>query len=144
VGDADFGAGWPDSARAFCPGEVDQGDRAGVEYLAEHDALERALGALWNDLPLQRCTVHKHRTLLAHAPKRLHEEVSADYTDMIYAGTAREVEAKRVAFLRKWRLRCKDVADSLREAGDKLFTFQRFPTEQWKSIRTTNAIERLH
>jgi transposase-like protein len=63
---------------------------------------------------------------------------------MIYAGTAREVEAKRVAFLRKWRLRCQEVADSLWEAGDKLFTFLRFPTEQGKSIRTTNAIERLH
>jgi transposase-like protein len=25
-----------------------------------------------------------------------------------------------------------------------LFTFARFPESQWKSIRTTNAIERLH
>src|SRR2546421_4554051 len=36
------------------------------------------------------------------------------------------------------------VADSLEEAGDKLFTFTRFPESQWKSIRTSNAIERLH
>jgi putative transposase len=36
------------------------------------------------------------------------------------------------------------VADSLEEAGDRLFTFARFPESQWKSIRTTNAIERLH
>jgi putative transposase len=35
-------------------------------------------------------------------------------------------------------------ADSLEEAGDKLFTFTRFPKSQWKSIRTSNAIERLH
>ncbi len=35
--------------------------------------------------------VHKHRNLLAHAPERLHEEVSADYTDMIYAASATEV-----------------------------------------------------
>lgn len=34
--------------------------------------------------------------------------------------------------------------DSLEEAGDKLFTFTRFPPDPWKSIRTTNAIERLH
>jgi putative transposase len=32
--------------------------------------LEAALVALWgDDLPIQRCTVHKHRNLLAHAPK---------------------------------------------------------------------------
>src|SRR5947199_10463443 len=79
--------------------------------------LERALAALWPDVPTQRCTVHKHRNLLAHAPDALHDEVSADYTDMIYAETAKEVPARRRAFLRKWRLRCPAVATSLEEAG---------------------------
>ena len=41
-------------------------------------------------------------------------------------------------------LKCRAVAESLEEAGDKLFTFTRFPKSQWKSIRTSNAIERLH
>jgi putative transposase len=106
--------------------------------------LEKALAALWSDMPVQRCTVHKHRNLLAHAPDRLHDEISADYNDMIYADTKQEIEAKRKAFLRKWQLKCRAVADSLEEAGDKLFTFTRFPKSQWKSIRTSNAIERLH
>ena len=51
---------------------------------------------------------------------------------------------RRRAFIRKWRLKCKAVADSLEEAGDRLFTFTRLPISQWKSARTTNAIERLH
>jgi putative transposase len=106
--------------------------------------LDRALAALWPEAPVQRCTVHKHRNLLAHAPERLHEEISADYNDMIYAKTKQEIEARRKAFVRKWRLKCRAVADSLEEAGDRLFTFARFPESQWKSIRTTNAIERLH
>ena len=106
--------------------------------------LEKALAALWSDVLVQRCSVHKHRNLLAHAPERLHEEISNDYKDMIYAATKQEVEAKRKAFVRKWRLKCSAVADSLEEAGDKLFTFTRFPPSQWKSIRTSNAIERLH
>jgi putative transposase len=106
--------------------------------------LEKAAAELWPEVPVQRCTVHKHRNLLAHAPKKLYEQISADYTDMIYAKTAKEVEQKRKAFLRKWRLKCRAVADSLEEAGDRLFTFLRFPQNQWRSIRTTNAIERLH
>jgi putative transposase len=106
--------------------------------------LEKALAALWSDVAVQRCTVHKHRNLLAHAPDRLHEEISNDYRDMIYAETKQEVEAKRKAFIRKWRVKCLAVALSLGEAGDKLFTFTRFPPSQWKSIRTSNAIERLH
>jgi transposase-like protein len=106
--------------------------------------LENALAALWPDAPVQRCTVHKHRNLLAHAPERVHEEISNDYRDMIYAATRQEIEGRRKAFIRKWRLKCRAVADSLEEAGDKLFTFTRFPPSQWKSIRTSNAIERLH
>ena len=31
--------------------------------------LEAALASLWDDVPVQRCTVHKGRNLLAHAPK---------------------------------------------------------------------------
>ena len=53
--------------------------------------LDAALTALWGDVPTQRCTVHKHRNLLAHAPERLHDEITADYTDMIYAETPEEV-----------------------------------------------------
>jgi transposase-like protein len=107
--------------------------------------LEAALVALWgDDLPIQRCTVHKHRNLLAHAPKHMHEELSNDYRDMIYADTAAEVKTRRKAFLRKWCLKCRAVADSLEEAGDRLFTFTRLDPSQWKAARTTNAIERLN
>jgi len=42
---------------------------------------------------------------------------------MVYAKTAAEVEMKRKAFLRKWQLKCRAVADSLEEAGDRLFAF---------------------
>ena len=106
--------------------------------------LEAALASLWDDMPVQRCTVHKERNLLAHAPKHLQEEIKADFHDMMHAKTAAEVRAKRKAFLVTWKLRCRAVADSLEEAGERLFTFLRYPPEQWRSLRTTNAIERLH
>jgi transposase-like protein len=106
--------------------------------------LEKALAALWPTVPTQHRTVHKHRNLLAHAPKRLQEELSANDADMICADTAAEVAKRRKAFLVKWRLKCRGVADSLEEAGDQLFAFARLPPSQWKSARTTNAIERLH
>jgi putative transposase len=54
--------------------------------------LDKAIATVWDGVPVQRCTVHKHRNLLAHAPECLHEE----------------------------------------------------PPSQWRSVRTTNAIERLH
>ncbi|MBI2715466.1 MAG: IS256 family transposase [Rhizobiales bacterium] len=106
--------------------------------------LDKAIAAVWDNVPVQRCTVHKHRNLLAHAPERLHDEITSDYNDMIYATTREEIEARRKAFIRKWRLKHRAVADSLEEAGDRLFTFTRLPPSQWRSARTTNAIERLH
>ena len=67
--------------RAVLDDLIARGLRA-PEFLVTDGAagLERALAALWPDVPAQRCTVHKHRNLLAHAPDALHEEVTADYT----------------------------------------------------------------
>src|SRR3979411_1897197 len=106
--------------------------------------LDNAIAAVWDGVPVQRCTVHKHRNLLAHAPERLHEGVGADSTGLIYAAPSEAVEARRKAFIRKWRLKHRAVPDSLEEAGERLFTFTRLPPSQWRSARTTNAIERLH
>jgi putative transposase len=106
--------------------------------------LESAIAAVWDSVAVQRCTVHKHRNLLAHAPERLHEEITEDYNEMIYAETPEAIEKHRKAFIRKWRLKHEAVANSLEEAGDRLFTFTRLPPSQWRSARTTNAIERLH
>ena len=97
-----------------------------------------------------------NRNLLAHAPKHLHDEISADYRAMIYASPmslgplalhwrpAQQVARRRKAFLRKWRLKCRAVASSPDEAGDRPFTFTRLDPSQWKAARTTNAIERLN
>ena len=50
--------------------------------------LDKAIAALWDGVPVQRCTVHMHRNLLAHAPERLHEEIAADYSRHDLCGEA--------------------------------------------------------
>jgi putative transposase len=103
--------------------------------------LEAALASLWDDVPVQRCTVHKERNLLAHAPKHLHDEIKADFNDMVHAGTAAAVLGKRKVFLAKWKLRCRAVADSLDEAGEGLWSIlgdevrQRPGPRQWSRAR---------
>ena len=34
--------------------------------------LDKAIAVVWDGVPVQRCTVHKHRNLLAYAPERRH------------------------------------------------------------------------
>lgn len=119
----------------------------GLPVLAVIDGnpgLASALRAAWPKLDVQRCTNHKLWNLLAKAPAHLREELAEDYRRMIYAADAEAVEKARVAFIRKWKLRSKAVLASFEEAGDELFTFLRYPTAQWKALRTTNALERIN
>ena len=41
-----------------------------------------------------------------HAPKAVQDELSEGCRDMICAETAADVQTRRKAFLRKWRLKC--------------------------------------
>jgi len=106
--------------------------------------LTRSLLELWPNLPIQRCTVHKLWNLLGHAPKSLQAEVKADYDAIINADDIEKAKTAYAAFLRKWSKKAESVARSLEEAGMDLLTFMRFPKEQWKSLKTTNVIERLN
>ena len=106
--------------------------------------LTHALRSHWPGMAIQRCTAHKLRNLQAKAPARLREELTEDYRRMIYGETVTAVEQARIRFTKKWRLRCSAVTESLEEAGDELFTFLRFPSSQWKALRTTNALERIN
>jgi transposase-like protein len=106
--------------------------------------LTGALRSHWPGIEIQRCTAHKLRNLQAKTPARLREELTEDYRRMIYGETAAAVEQARGRFIKKWRLRCPAVVESLNEAGEELFTFLRFPSSQWKALRTTNALERIN
>jgi len=75
----------------------------------------------------------------AHTPKHMQDELTENYRDTIYADPAAEIGTCRMIFLRKWRLKCRAVADSLEEAGDRLFVFTWLERSQWKSVRIINA-----
>jgi transposase-like protein len=106
--------------------------------------LTRALLELWPNLPIQRCTVHKLWNLLGHAPKSLQGEVKADYDRIINADDIEMAKAAYAAFMRKWSRKAESVARSLEDAGMDLLSFMSFPKEQWRSLKTTNIVERLN
>jgi len=105
--------------------------------------LRSALERTWPGVAHQRCTVHKLRNLLAKAPEHAQEAVHEDYNRIVYATNRAAAERARDSFLTKWRKPCPSVTASLEEAGDELLSFYGFPASQHKSLRTTNAIERL-
>lgn len=106
--------------------------------------LRAAVKATWPGVAVQRCTVHKLRNLERHAPKHAIEELRTDYHEIVYAATLSAAQQAYRAFVRQWRARAPKVVESVEEAGEELLTFYRFLASQWKCLRTTNAIERVH
>jgi putative transposase len=77
---------------------------------------------------VQRCCVHKLRNLERKAPKHVLAEIRDDFHRIVYAANPDSARAAHAAFERAWARRCPGVVASL----------------QWKTLRTTNTIERLH
>ena len=93
---------------------------------------------------MQRCCVHKLRNLERKAPKHVLADIRDDFHRIVYAANGDAARSAYAAFERTWSKRCPGVVTSLREGGEELLTFFRFPKAQWKTLRTTNVIERLH
>lgn len=106
--------------------------------------LLRAIRDTWSSADIQRCTKHKLENLLAAAPKHCHEEIKREYRDIVYAEDLEAAQKAYDSFCAKWSKLCAAVVTSLQEAGHDLLTFYRYPKSQWKSLRTTNQIERLN
>jgi transposase-like protein len=106
--------------------------------------LMRAVREAWPQAQIQRCTKHKLENLLAKAPKHCHEELKRDYAAITHAEDGEAAKKAYEAFLRKWAQLVPEVAASLEEAGLELLTFYDFPSEMWRSLRTTNVIERVN
>ena len=124
---------------------VARGLRAPVLCIIDGNAgLRRAVGEIWPRAAVQRCCVHKLRNLERKAPKHALAEIRDDFHRIVYAASAEAARAAYAAFERAWGKRCPGVVASLREGGDELLTFFTFPKTQWKTVRTTNTIERLY
>jgi transposase-like protein len=124
---------------------VARGLRAPMLAIIDGNAgLRRAVGLVWPRAAVQRCCVHTLRNLERKAPKHALAAIRDDFHRIVYAANTDTARIAYTAFERTWANRCPGVVTSLREGADELLTFFRFPKAQWKTLRTTNTIERLH
>jgi putative transposase len=124
---------------------VARGLRAPVLTIIDGNAwLRRAVELVWPRAAVQRCCVHKLRNLERKAPKHALAAMRDDFHRIVYSASVETARSAYAAFERTWGKRCPGAVTSLREGGDELLTFFRFPKAQWKTLRTTNTIERLH
>ena len=129
----------------FVEGLINRGLRQPCLVIIDgNKGLRAAVDQNWPGTQVQRCTVHKLRNLERHVPRHALEEVKSDYHRIIYAESLEQARKTYREFVLKWKKLAPKVVVSLEEAGEELLTFYSFPNSQWKSLRTTNAIERLN
>ena len=103
-----------------------------------------AVRRVWPEAMIQRCTKHKLENLKSAAPVHAHDEINRDYHAIVDATDLDGARQAYRSFVRKWEKLVPEVVRSLEEGGEELLTFYHFPKQQWKSLRTTNMIERLN
>lgn len=131
--------------KGFLDQMVERGLRAPLLCIVDGNAgLVKAVALVFREAKVQRCAVHKLRNILRKAPKHAEEEIKADYHRIIYAKSEAKAREAYAAFEKKWAKPCPGVVASLREGGEELLTYFAFPKAQWKTLRTTNVIERLN
>lgn len=129
----------------FVEGLVNRGlKRPSLVIIDGNKGLRAAVEKNWPGIEVQRCTVHKLRNLERHVPRHALEEVKSDYQRIINAESFEQGSKAYREFVMKWKKLAPKVVVSLEEAGEELLTFYGFPQSQWKSLRTTNAVERLN
>ena len=129
----------------FVEGLVGRGlKRPRLVIIDGNKGLRAAVDKNWPGTQVQRCTVHKLRNLERHVPRHALEEVKSDYHRIIHAECLDQARKAYREFIVKWKKLAPKVVVSVEEAGEELLTFYGFPNSQWKSLRTTNAIERLN
>jgi putative transposase len=129
----------------FLRGLVARGLR-GVRLVVSdaHQGLRRALeealvGASW-----QRCVVHFQRNALARVPRSSWGEVAALLSGIFAQPSLERARRELREVAEGLAPRFPRVAEMLWEAEEDLLAHMAFPRAHWRSLRSTNPLERVH
>ena len=106
--------------------------------------LEKVFKEEFPKAKVQRCQVHVTRNVLAKVPKKLKKAVADDLRSIFYAFSKDKAMEFFSIFKEKWEKDLPSAVKCLENSIESCLTFFICPEEEWISLRTTNAIERLN
>jgi len=106
--------------------------------------LEKVFEEEFPKAKIQRCQVHVQRNVLAKVPRKRKQEVADRIRDIFYAESRTRARENYKRFYEEYQKEFPSAVRSLSGAIDRCLTFYSFPQEEWISLRTTNAIERVN
>lgn len=110
------------------------------------DGNQAMLGAISSKFPdsaRQRCVQHKIENVLGYLPKSKRDEVLPHLRAIFYQSNRQAADQQLGAFCARYAALYPTAVECLRRDADACLTFYAFPEAHWKTIRTTNVIERL-
>jgi transposase-like protein len=132
--------------KAFLKGLKDRGMN-GVKLVTsdDHEGLGAARRAVLGSVPWQRCQFHLQQNAGAYLPKQfMRLEVAADIRSMFNAPDRQAAEAFLQSTIQKYTVSAPRLSAWLEENLSEGFTVFNFPLDHWRSIRTTNSLERIN
>jgi putative transposase len=117
--------------------------RVGLWITDGHQAMLNAIQAQFPEAARQRCIKHKMENVLSYVPKKQQEHLQPELRAIFYQDSREQAEQLVVAFCEKYAMIYPSAIECLKRDLDACLTFYAFPKAHWKTIRTTNVIERL-
>lgn len=108
-----------------------------------HSAMINALTRSFPDSARQRCIHHKMDNVLAYIPKSQQEAVNPELRAIFYQDDRLAADQHLAAFCLKYAALYPSAVACLQRDQEACLTFYSFPQAHWKTIRTSNPIERL-
>lgn len=92
----------------------------------------------------QRCVKHKMDNVLSYVPDKQRDTVEPELKAIFYQDSRAQADQVVVAFCEKFGETYPTAVECLKRDLAACLTFYTFPKAHWKTIRTTNVIERLY
>jgi putative transposase len=108
-----------------------------------HQAMINAIESQFPSSQRQRCVKHKMENVLSRIPKRQWEAVKPELRAIFYQESREQAKQEASAFYEKYEKIYSTAVECLKRDLDDCLTFYDFPQHHWKTIRTTNVVERL-
>jgi putative transposase len=140
VGDRENQLAWED---LFCDLK-----RRGVKQidLLVSDGNQAMINAIRTKFPAsarQRCIKHKMENVLSYVPAGQRDRVEPELKALFYQDNREQADQAVAAFVERYQKTYPTAVACLQRDLSACLTFYAFPKEHWKTIRTTNVIERL-
>jgi transposase-like protein len=91
----------------------------------------------------QRCVKHKLENVLGYIPHKQQDQVEPELKAIFYQDSREKADQVAAAFIEKYQSIYPTAVECLNRDLEACLTFYGFPKAHWKTIRTTNIIERL-